>query len=67
MFKSELIAQQQNTQTLQLFEKKIKTEIIYISDQNAMLDGLGSETKWSKYNEEGSTSALIGKWKNYFD
>jgi hypothetical protein len=37
----------QDTQTLQLFTKIIKTESIYKSYCNAKLGGLGSETKWS--------------------
>jgi hypothetical protein len=36
--------QMQNTQTFQLFTINIKTEIIYISYQNAMLGSLGTET-----------------------
>ncbi len=34
----------QNTQTLQLFKMNVKTDIIYKKDQNATLEGLGSET-----------------------
>ncbi len=37
----------QNTQTLQLFKKIIKTESIYKRNQNPKLNGSGSETKWS--------------------
>jgi hypothetical protein len=42
-----LIIQKQNTHTLQLFTKIIKTETIYKSNQNAKLKGSGKETKWS--------------------
>ncbi len=36
-----------NTQTLQLFTEMIKTEIIYKSNQDALLEGLIDETKLS--------------------
>jgi hypothetical protein len=39
--------QEQNIQTLQLFTMIIKTESVYKSNQNAKLEGLGAETKWS--------------------
>ncbi len=35
------------TQTLQLFTKIIKTEIIYNSNQHCKLEGLVDENKWS--------------------
>ncbi len=37
----------QITQTLQIFTKIIKTEIINKSNQDAKLEGLVDETKWS--------------------
>jgi len=39
--------QMQNTQTMQLFTKIIKTESIYKSYYKHQTEGLGSETKWS--------------------
>jgi hypothetical protein len=37
----------ENTQTLQLFTKIIKTESIFKSNTDAKLEGLIEETKWS--------------------
>jgi hypothetical protein len=37
----------EDAQTLQLFTEIIKTESIYKSYQNAKLEGLGLESKWS--------------------
>jgi hypothetical protein len=37
----------ENTHTLQLFKEIIKTEGVYKSNENAKLEGLVDETKWS--------------------
>ncbi len=42
----------QNTQTLQLRTKIIETEIIYKSNYNVELEGLGGENVWSNFKRE---------------
>ncbi len=48
----------QNTQSLQLFTKIIKTESIYKSYSNGKLEGLVEKTKMTQLKEGGSVSAF---------
>jgi hypothetical protein len=50
----------QNTQTLQLLTKIIKTENIYKSNKDAKLEGLVDETMWPNIKTE-ETQALLEK------
>jgi len=54
----------QNTQTLQLFRKKIKQKVLIQNNLNAKLDSWVDETKWSNLKREETVRALSGEDNN---